>query len=296
MDPFDEFQFKPLTEGLGFNKKTKPLTEMVKSAGLAEDHLQTLPSQPPEPEKIRSKPIGFDDVIKSLEKAPFKPSITDKTFLDVTEPLPRARASEPVKAMEVEMPRPIQSPFPSPDVLRKPYTPTKPIEPAKVPIERVTREKVGTRRGAADSPRIMALVPTAVSFSAMALDTIMVVALNLIFLVMLVSVTKVDLGHMIRGAQTEALTRFSLIFLLLSIVQMYVIVSRAFFGRTLGEWTFDIQLGTEAEQKTAMYPVLVVFRAFVTLATGMIVLPIFSLAMDSDLAGEWTGIKLYKQQ
>ncbi len=35
MDPFEEFEMKPLSEGLGFHKKAVPLSEQVKKSGLA---------------------------------------------------------------------------------------------------------------------------------------------------------------------------------------------------------------------------------------------------------------------
>ena len=39
MDPFDEFEFKPLTEGLGFHKKAEQLKSDVKSTRLDQEKI-----------------------------------------------------------------------------------------------------------------------------------------------------------------------------------------------------------------------------------------------------------------
>jgi hypothetical protein len=124
MDPFDEFEFKPITTGLGFQKKSS-LKEQVKASGLAEEHLQAPPtSAPRDPATSPQKSMSFGDVISSLEKAPFKPAMGGKTFLEMTEPLPRS-GDLPKRAMDVEVPRtpPPQSPFPSQDIFRQPPMP-----------------------------------------------------------------------------------------------------------------------------------------------------------------------------
>lgn len=304
MDPFEEFQFKPLTDGLGFHKKPAALKDQVKSAGLAEEHLQNLPSTAPSSEApISKKGMTFDDVIGSLEKAPaqFKSAMPDKSFLEVTEALPRTKPAEPkIKAMDVEMPRPIQSPFPAPEIFRKPTTPG-PSAPTvqKTQVNTNIREKTattnaGVRRGAADSPQGR-LVATSASVPAAMLDLFVVTAFALIFLAVLLSVTKVDLNVVIRGAESEMLTRVSLVLLYLLIVQMYVVVSRAFYGQTLGEWTFDVQLGLKQDQGQTMYPIRVIWRSLITSITGFVLLPLLSLIVGQDLAGRLSGVKLYQQ-
>lgn len=47
MDPFDEFEFKPLTDGLGFHKKAVSLKEGLKNSGVLEDELQGIPASMP---------------------------------------------------------------------------------------------------------------------------------------------------------------------------------------------------------------------------------------------------------
>lgn len=302
MDPFDEFEFKPLTDGLGFHKKPATLKEHVKSSGLVDEHLQELPTSIPNfgEDLVAKKPMGFNDVISSLEKAPFKPSMPGKSFLEITEPLPRPT----IKTMEVEMPQmpiqaraPIQSPFPSQDLFRQPPSPTAPT-PAQVapkPLQKKEINNTGIRRSAADSPHGQ-LVLTSASIPSAALDFVVIVALSLIFMAGMLSMTKMDLGMVVRAAESDSLTTLSLVVAFLAIMQMYLIVSRTFYGRTLGEWTFDVQLGRGEDQTQAMYPVKVVGRSLLVTLTGLLILPLISLIMRRDLAGQITGVQLYQQK
>jgi len=296
MDPFDEFQFKPLTDGLGFHKKSTSLKEQVKTSGLVDEHLQGLPSSIPglTEDLVAKKRMSFDDVISSLEKTPppkslsQKSNMAGKSFLEFSEPLPRTR--EPRKAMEVEMPRaptpPVQSPFPSQDLFRQPIKKT----PATNDLA-----KVGTRRGAADSPHGR-LVPTNTSVPSALLDFVIVLALSMIFLAAMLTVTKTDLGFVLGAMQTDRWTGLSGLVAFVTIMQMYLIVARTFYGQTLGEWTFDVQLGREEDQRDQYYALRVVGRSAITTVTGLVILPLFSLILRQDLVGNIVGVQLYQQR
>ncbi|MGZ3723691.1 MAG: hypothetical protein ACXVA9_12200, partial [Bdellovibrionales bacterium] len=183
MDPFDEFEFRPLTDGLGFHKKTVTLKEGLKSTGVLDDELQSVPMSMPksllDETSKPSKKHSFEDVLSALEKTPLSRSASTPE-LTFTEPLPRTNGKDQAKkhAMEMNI-EPVQSPFPQPGAYKNPL---------KIPshIERVGEmvgdnkqvvEKVGTRRGAADSPQ-RNLVPAAVSFSSAILDGIIVFAFS----------------------------------------------------------------------------------------------------------------------
>ena len=78
--------------------------------------------------------MTFDDVISSLEKAPLKPSLPNKSFLEMTEPLPRPK--EKVKAMEKHKPGSIAKAFAThpqtPDRIEKTQQEISTLLPAKV--------------------------------------------------------------------------------------------------------------------------------------------------------------------
>ena len=92
IDPFDEFEFKPLTDGLGFHKKSVSLKDGLKSSGVLEDELQGIPTSMPRNmlEDIPKAPIKkhtFDDVLSALEKTPLARKTSAPADLQVTEPL-----------------------------------------------------------------------------------------------------------------------------------------------------------------------------------------------------------------
>lgn len=302
MDPFDEFEFKPLTDGLGFHKKTASLKEQVKDSGLLDEHLQELPTSAPRMEEdlVPKKPMSFDDVIGSLEKAPFKPSMPGKSFLEITEPLPRTR--ETIKTMDVELPpmpslsrAPVQSPFPSQELFRQPIPHPSPAQVAPKPAAKKELANTGTRRGAADSPHGQ-LILTSVSIPSAVLDFVFVIAMSLIFMAGMLTITKMDLATVVHAAQTDVWAMASLIVAFIAIMQMYVIVARSFYGRTLGEWTFDVQLGRDEDQTEAYYPFKVIGRSLLITVTGLVLLPLLSLIARRDLAGRIVGVQLYQQR
>src|SRR5690242_3597417 len=79
MDPFDEFEFKPLTNGLGFHKKTVSLKDGLKNSGVLDDELHGVPASVPQSllddaptSAIQPKRHTFEDVLSALEKKPAK--------------------------------------------------------------------------------------------------------------------------------------------------------------------------------------------------------------------------------
>ena len=285
IDPFDEFEFKPLTEGLGFHKKAVTLKDGLKKTGVLQDALQSLPTSAPK-SFTGDAPIAplkkhtFEDVLSALEK-PQKSRVSELQF---TEPLPRDRG--PQKAMEIEVPKPVQSPFPQPTAYKSQIKKTP--SPAEL-------ANVGTRRGAADSPQ-RKLQAATLSLESALLDFIIVLGLSLVFMMALLVVTKVDLNIVMKNLNTDYMTQISLGVMFLAVMQMYVVISRSFFGRTLGEWTFDLQIGEDDEQKMESYPLKVALRSLLVTVTGLIPLPLISAVLGRDIAGQVTGVKLYRQR
>ena len=127
------------------------------------------------------------------------------------------------------------------------------------------------------------------------LDFIIVLALALVFLTSLLTVTKVDLNVVLKNLSADVMTQVSLGVMFVTIMQMYVVIARSFFGRTLGEWTFDLQIGSDAEQKAQSYPLRVAARSLLVTATGLFALPLISLILRRDLPGSLCGARLYRQ-
>lgn len=307
MDSFDDFEFKPITKGLGFHQKQEDLKSATKQTRLAEDSLpKRVPQRPKEVDhKNNYEQTTYEDLLASIAKPKpealkAKPSQglgaeLDKQ-LEITSTFSR---KEEVKTkhtfspdldipMSPEMPNPFSTPV-MPDFNEQPKV-QKNSQPAKF-----RTHDSSVKRGAHDSKQGN-LKPASFSLSSVVLDTLVVVAIALAFLISLLWVTKVDLIGVMTTAQTDIATQLSLAVLYIAVYQMYVIVSRSFFGRTLGEWTFDHQLGSENQQKSGMYPLQVVWRSLLITLTGIVTLPILSLLFRKDLAAYLTGLQLYKER
>lgn len=282
-DLFEEFEFKPLTDGLGFNKKAQATHQALPSTAttnnMINDDLLGTPAVVPKKK--------FEDVLATLEKSPLpKASASSLEFVDALPREPRekvpAPSMTPVVQASAGMTMPTISPFPSMDVYKK----------MKQSSETVS---TGVRRGGHDS-MAPALEAVPVSFASACLDMIMIFALFLVFLVSLLLVTNVELSSVIYHIENNSATKLSMFVLCLTVMQIYVVLSRALFGRTLGEWTFDMQMGKEEDQRNETYPLRVLGRSLLILATGIITLPILSLIFNQDLAARWTGVQLYRQK
>jgi hypothetical protein len=312
IDPFDEFEFKPLTDGLGFHKKSVSLKDGLKSSGVIEDELQGIPTSMPRNmlEDIPKAPIKkhtFDDVLSALEKTPLARKTSAPADLQFTEPLPRqakgnaSNKKDPLAkdAMDIDLgvpERPVQSPFPQPQAYKQPM-PIKPGTPAiiKQSPSQTQLNSVGTRRGAADSPQRKLMAAT-LSVPSAILDFIICSGLGLVFLAASLTVTKVDLNVVLGNLNRDIMTQIALLVMFVAVMQMYVVIARAIFGRTLGEWTFDLQIGQDAEQQLGSYPLKVAFRSFLNIITGLILLPLVSAIIGRDIAGQLSGVKLYRQR
>lgn len=295
MDPFEEFEFKPLTEGIGFHKKSTSLRESAKKSSLVEAELnKVIPEPPPSSFLEKDKPVtrsatSYDELLKALE-AP----VSSASDLKITEPLPRSEDKQ--KAIQPE-PLPMWNPE-----VDRPQTP--PPAPLRMPLQSSIGEKnfieksqdsVGVRRGAADNP-MGGLEKAPVAIRSALLDFVFVVALSLVFLVTLLLVTKVSLSAVVLNSSVDIPTQLSMILLFVAVMQMYVVVSRSFFGRTLGEWTFDYQMGSNKQQSSPFYPLRVALRSLLVTLTGVVVLPLISFVIRRDLSGLLTGLQLYRQR
>ena len=80
------------------------------------------------------------------------------------------------------------------------------------------------------------------------------------------------------------------------VILFYFMIARGMYGCTLGDWAFDVQLGSETERNHIMYPFQVLFRTFVIMITGIILIPVVSLGFGKDMAYYFSGLKLYSRQ
>lgn len=74
---------------------------------------------------------------------------------------------------------------------------------------------------------------------------------------------------------------------------MYLIFMRVFNGATMGEWACQLRLGQPSQRTATNYVTKVLVRTTVIMLTGIIFLPLLSLIVKRDLAGELSGLKMY---
>lgn len=298
MDPFDEFEMKPITPGLGFHKKPVSLKDHVAASNLVQDKIgRSLPLEAPP--QNDGRPRSKEDILNEIKEAlrPIQQKQSSQSQAQKTSSYTHSAPSAP--RMTETLPR-------GPEDVRRAMGPEMNITPStKTPMEimnfeipnasiREDAQTTGTRRGAHDA-KIRDLVPVSFSVTSTILDAVIVLALSMIFMISLIFATEVNLNAVIASATRETSALLSLGVLYLAVWQMYVVVARSFFGATIGEWTFDLQLGEDDQLTDTLYPAKVLVRSLATIFTGFVVLPILSLVSNRDIAAKISGLQLYRK-
>lgn len=262
MDPFDEFQFKPITEGLGFHRKVK--------------------------EPGQSMDIDEDKILSSTQfKARGLDLIEDEKPLDFKSPLPRKDHTENQKINEEEL-SPTSAAV---DEILKNLGQNRKFDFKK---EKNQKLKTTVAPTTATTAQKQNLVMAPVSLSAGILDSMLILAGSLLGFIVLLTVTEVDLLANLSHPQDIGLyLATASVFAGVSIV--YYLTTRMVMGCSAGEWAYDQQLGTEKDHKDIFYGPLVVVRTIINLATGIVVLPILSSLMKKDLVGRMIGLEIYRK-
>lgn len=368
MDPFDdEFEFKPLTEGLGFHKKadqqlhqptheelrTKPAARRPEAQPVSR-HLQSdaendllgrpdfnsrpstnisdlIASLPPAldfvgEEEPRTSPAPQPRSQRSMTPAPAGPvqkqsvhqPVHQPSRPQIFQPLSRADNAKPapkVKAQQPHAPMPyspsIRPPMPTAPVPRRPEAAAKSSSGVVSGYRQRLEEsfarafpsvETGRAQVKVKAPRVNpqvagqdVLTPVTAHFGAGGLDALMVTGMSTLLLVFILAITHVNLRGLLSNAETDIPTRIHLVLLAITVLQLYMLTAHSFFGTTLGEWAFEIQLGTDEEQKGALYPVQAALRTLLLTVTGFVILPGLSLLMKRDLLGAASGLKLYRR-
>lgn len=258
-DNFEDFEFKPLTQGLGFHKKMIDLGKEVKKADVAST--------------ASKRDISAESINRVISSIP--------TFDNPTPPASENFFSPPLPREELPS-------FRSPryqEISKKTI-----IEPALNPkVDFAASNKVSAE------PMTPILAEVGFSIPAFIFDSLVVVGLTSLFTGIVLAITQADFGLVIQNAQTDLTTRLSLVLLVLSVIELYLVLSRSFFGSTLGEWAFDIELGNMRQQKSAWYPITVAWRTLLIMLTGFVLLPLISLIIGKDVSGRFSGPRLYRK-
>lgn len=288
-DVFEEFEFKPLTEGLGFHKKSIDLKAETQASGLVETR---------EPLFIPTLPETF------LEEADAVP----KSYAELTE-RPGVRRNlveeEFLAGMKEETSRPsIHQPLPRTGRTEKQriekkdsyFTPELNLnfkESAEKAIKEsssITTEDLKNTEGQVEYKMIRTNMTSAI------FDAIVAFTFSILFLVAMITITKVDIVELVFNAKTQFVIQGSLVLMYLAILQLYMIISRIVGGATLGEWAFDVHVAEKNNRRSGLFALMVIARSVVSLLTGLVVLPLLSFVLRRDLAGAISGAYLFQQK
>lgn len=282
----DNFEFRPLTDGLGFDKTTGGNRQDRPAASVAvqvseqviEKTQFEMPNQDFEtPREVPNKAPVSRSLKKMLDSLP--PSVDfaeDKQrelrMKSVTPRIEEVPVYQPPqdKNFDVTLDNSLSQAFPKEEVSKRFY------HQMVTPIPKYKEMSS--------------------SFASAVIDSLLVLALASLFVVSLVAITGVDLFVMLSHNELSGRTMTELGLLYVGVTLFYFMLSRGLFGSTLGDWAFDVQLGSEKERHHIMYPFQVIFRTLVIIVTGVITIPIVSAAFGKDIAYYFSGLKLYSRQ
>ncbi|MFV8257537.1 metalloendopeptidase [Bdellovibrio bacteriovorus] len=260
MDPFEEFEFKPLTDGLGFHKK--------KQANPA-----------PEESFVATPRIKKDQGLELIEESSTDP---------LRPPLPRKKATTtslpPTPGGLTEVGGDGTSSAAVDEILKTLQ------KNRRLDFDKSTAKQKITGTAAKEEFK-----KTTFSFSAALLDGMLVVAASLLCMIILLVVTKVDLIGNLTNPDSQGMIYLATFSLFAGVSFIYLTVNRIFVGCTPGEWAFDQRIGRPEELNKAAYSLKVVARSLVVIATGFVILPILSVLFNKDITGSITGAQLFKK-
>lgn len=262
MDPFEEFEFKPLTDGLGFHKNKA-------TAAKADGEVDTFTSQ----KFIKDQGLSL---IEESAVDPLRP------------PLPRKKASTPMAPTAgslTEVGGDGSTTSTAVDEILKTLQKNRRIDFE----EKTAKSKI---TAAATKEEFKA---TTWNFSSALLDSMLVIAASLLCMIILLVITKVDLVGNLTHPDDEGMIYIATVAMFAVVAFIYLTVNRIFMGCTPGEWAFDQRIGKPLELNQATYGLKVAARSAIVVLTGFIVFPFISALLGRDLAGSITGAKLYKK-
>ncbi len=289
----EEFEFKPLTDGLGFHKKKLEDESNQKLPSFLDDDT-TFKTLPQAPEKVEAKKKILEEKVSGL---PFDFSSTQATSNSLFSPtLPR----ETQKTKEASKLEAHQSAITVPKLNSpkfKQIDKTAPAAVTNVAVEQPIIQKAEAVSNKIELPKETPVYKPSFNFiTSMILDFFVVMGLAVLFTLGLVLATGLDIVSIVTQSFADLGTQIGVGLLVYSVAQLYMIISRSFFGQTLGEWSIEQQLGTPEQQEKFAYVFKLLWRTLLISFTGFITLPLISLIARKDITGKLSGVSIYKRE
>ncbi len=129
-------------------------------------------------------------------------------------------------------------------------------------------------------------------FGSAILDTLVVLGVGCVLLAVLLGLTGANLVALLENSKTDAETITLLGVLFVTSGLLYTLAARSFLGATLGEWSYELRIGSAQRRARWFYPVLVLWRGLLVAATGFIFFPIVSALVGHDVLKWLTGLEI----
>lgn len=259
MNDQDEFQFRPLTEGLGFHRKSSETSNETSF-------------------KINSN--------KKFSPAQETTTLLPRKGMGMKANFSLDPSSEPIRKSRRDLNRE--------NALEREQTNNTVDEILKTLSQKKNLEIVDKKKFLNETPPLQ-FVPSSFDIAAGLLDGMLITASTLLCLILLLVITRIDLFANLTHPDSQGVLYLSLLTLVSGITWVYLVGNRIVLGFTPGEWVFDQRLGTPEELETVAYTVKIVARTTAVIATGFFLIPLFSFLFRSDLLGKALGIELMKQ-
>lgn len=274
----EDFEFKPLTKGLGFHKKTVEIS-LDKARTIQEPTItKTLPRQEFASPLSANATVSSNPIPRAVAPQPEPLLPTFKSPYGNTNSIPSNRSNLDF--------------FDTPAVKPPATTSTVSATAAATLTKPATQIQNSSIR---IQPQTI-LEPVSFSVPAAIFDLLVICGLVCLFTGVVLAVTQSDITLVLENANSDVATRASLVVLVLAVIQLYMTLSRSFFGRTIGDWAFEQRLGDEEQLYTNSYPVKVFARGLAQILTGFVTLPILSLIFRRDIAYYLSGVRLFRNK
>ncbi len=323
----DEFQFKPINEGLGFHKK-KPIIKLDLNEDKETQALSLVENTSSDVETTDQNNKKLANLFEDSHSKPHSVLQNEQSIPSITDPNVQFEPASEIDKNVFEKSRHVvhndifssvtrpQAPqtqsTTSPSVSDSPSTAISPESvpppppPNRIPTSSLSADTADVAYSASYSTHTsqslakqntLALDRTqyvAPHLGSLLLDLFAVIGLLHIFIVPLLLITQVNTSYILTNIQSDPALQLSLTILFLAVLNFYLMTARSFFGSTMGEWACDMTLGTLEQRQSPIYPILVAWRCFIMTITGLVFLPLLGWIARRDLLGKLTFVRLVR--
>jgi hypothetical protein len=275
-DPFEEFEFRPINEGLGFHRKQQKGNQASATSSANSFQMNSQSSTANETSMSSSKASTRvpQTAAAGTLSSPFKAALPRH---DIKGDIATTKKSATFQVPTIED-----------DSIAKAQTAVNEIlknlnQKRQLDfVNETEKQKVQLKKS---KPQLFATV----------LDGMLITAAFLMTLILMLSITKIDMVLNLTHPETSGMVYLATAALFLTVNFIYMVVNRAILGYTPGEWAFDQQCGQNGENESVLFILKIAARSLVVMATGFVTLPFLSYLFNKDMAGDISGAALFQK-